>query len=103
MRDASCRRSVSLTEDGRDVAPSVDPGAAGLWTADDEPDQHTIDEVVIASSKTLLVGQLRARAGFGMVMRVERPMLMTRSFSTMKKSNSPPRTRSAATGSPRPA
>jgi hypothetical protein len=39
MRDASGRRSASLREDGRDVAPSVDPAQPDL-AADNESDEQ---------------------------------------------------------------
>jgi hypothetical protein len=39
MRDTSGRRSASLTEDGRDVAPSVDPAQPDL-AADDESEEQ---------------------------------------------------------------
>jgi hypothetical protein len=39
MRDASGRRSASLTEDGRDVAPSVDPAQPDL-AADNESEEQ---------------------------------------------------------------
>ena len=68
MRDASGRRSASLTEDGRDVAPSVDSAQPDL-AADDESEEQ--DERGVFGGQATLglqrIGCIRVSASLNQV------------------------------------